>query len=517
MVQKLRARAMPPPGMPRPDQATYDSFATYLERELGGPAAAESHPGSPPIHRLNRAEYTNTIRDLLAVDFDGESYLPADDEGEGFDNLAAVLSVSPVLMERYMSAAVKISRMAIGDPSSRPIIEIYEVSESLLQDSRLNDDLPLGSRGGIAIRHHFPVDGQYLLNIRLRRTLGQTNRGVIRGLLDDQPHQLDVFLDSARIKQFSVGGERHGATGILHQREGQQFGGDPEQQYYEMEGAEEDLEVRFSVKAGTRLVGVTFLKQTLEPEGMLESGPRPMLSDTLKYKGGDPALHSVLISGPYTVQGVGDTPSRRRIFVCHPNSNDDEESCARKILSTLARRAYRRPVTDEDVQPLLSLYGAGSERGFEAGIELALQGILAGPEFSIPHGTRSGECAVGYRLSCQRLGTGFPVVFFSLEQHSRQPAFRPGRARSAQRSCSAGTAGSPYAGPSALGRSGGQFRGTVAVFGEMCATGSRLGESSPISTVSCVRHWSRRQGFSSKTCCVRIAACWTSWMQTIRS
>ena len=377
VVQKLRARAMPPPGMPRPDQATYDSFATYLERELGGPSSADSHPGSPPIHRLNRAEYTNAIRDLLAVDFNGESYLPADDAAEGFDNLAAVLSVSPVLMERYMSAAAKISRMAIGDPSSRPIGETYQVSESLLQDSRLSDDLPLGSRGGIAIRHPFPVDGQYLLKIRLQRNAN----AYIRGLLGE-PHQLDVLLDGARIKQFSVGGERHGASGILHSRTGNFYMGDSKQKAYETVGADEGLEVRFPVKAGPRLVAVTFLKKNLEPEGLLDSGPRPLPSDIRQFKGGDPAIDSVIITGPYEAKGVGDTPSRGKIFVCHPSSNDNEEFCAQKILSRLARRAYRRPVTDEDVQPLLSLYRAGRrERGFEAGIELALRRILVGPEF----------------------------------------------------------------------------------------------------------------------------------------
>ena len=377
VVQKLRARAMPPPGMPRPDQATYDSLATYLETELGGPSAAESHPGSPPIHRLNRAEYANAIRDLLGVDFDGESYLPADDSGENFDNLAEVLSVSPLLMERYMLAAAKISRMAIGDPSSRPIGETYRVSQSLLQDSRLSDDLPLGSRGGMAIRHLFPVDGQYVLKIRLQRN----GNAYIRGLLGE-PHQLDVLLDGARIKRFSVGGERHGASGILHSRTGNFYMGDPGQKAYETAGAEEGLEVRFPVKAGPRLVAVTFLKKTLEPEGLLDSGPRPLLSDIRQFKGGDPAIDGFTITGPYEAKGVGDTASRRRVFVCNPQSRDEEESCAQKILSTVARRAYRRPVVDADIQPLLSIYEIGrKERGFEAGIELALQRILVGPEF----------------------------------------------------------------------------------------------------------------------------------------
>ena len=382
VVQKLRTGAMPPAGMPRPDQATYDAFATYLETELGGAGAADVNPARPLIHRLNRAEYANAVRDLLEVEFDAQSYLPADDSGEGFDNLAAVLSVSPVLMERYMFAAGKISRLALGKASSRQTIETYLVSESLVQDARLSDDLPFGSRGGIAIRHHFPVDGEYIIKIRLQRD----RTSFIRGLLGE-PHQLDVFLDGSRIKSFAVGGERHGATGLLHTRTGNIYMGEPEQNYYELEGAEKGLEVRFQAQAGRRLVGVAFLKKTLEAEGLLEVGPRSMGSDIDEYKGGDPAIGSVTITGPFDPQGVGDTPSRRRIFVCHPGSktapeNLDEESCARKILSTLARRAYRRPVTDEDVEALLSLYReARSEGGFETGIELALQRILAGPEF----------------------------------------------------------------------------------------------------------------------------------------
>jgi len=379
VLRKLRTRAMPPAGMPRPDEATYDSFVAYLEKELDFAAAAQLDPGRPLIHRLNRAEYANAIRDLLAVDFDAESYLPPDHSGDGFDNLAAVLTVSPVLMERYMSAARKISRLAIGSASARVTSEEYHISENRAQDSRLNDDLPFGSRGGIAIRHHFPLDGEYVLKIRLQRD--RTN--FIRGLLGE-PHQLDVFLDGVRLESFPVGGERHGATGLLHTRTGNIYMGEPEQNDYELSGAEEGLQVRFPAQAGTRLVGVTFLRKTLESEGLLEVGPRSMEPDIDEYKGGDPNIDSVTITGPYQATGRGETPSRIKIFECYPGGkgNRDEESCAQEILSTLARRAYRRPVTDADVQPLLNLYRAGrNEGGFEAGIELALQRILAGPEF----------------------------------------------------------------------------------------------------------------------------------------
>ena len=382
VAQKLRAGAMPPAGMPRPDQATYDSFVSYLEQELDRATSSRPNPGRPFIHRLNRVEYANAVRDLLAVDFDAQAYLPPDHSGEGFDNLAAVLTVSPVLMERYMSAARKISRLAIGNPSAPVTDEIYRVSEGVVQDSRLSDDLPFNSRGGMAIRHHFPLDGEYVIKIMLQRDFLRFIRG-----LAGEPHQLDVFLDGTKIESFSIGGERYGPLGLLHTRTGNFYMGDPEQRDYEMVGADENLQVRFPAKAGTRQVGVTFLKKTLEPEGLLEVGPRPMQLDIRRYKGGDPTIDTVTITGPYNDQGVGDTPSRDRVFVCQPGSNAgsgnlDEESCARKILSTLARRAYRRPVNDEDVEALLSLYrNARSEGGFERGIELALQRILAGPEF----------------------------------------------------------------------------------------------------------------------------------------
>ena len=491
VAEKLRAGAMPPAGMPRPDQATYDSFATYLETELDRAAETKPNPGRPLIHRLNRAEYSNAIRDLLAVDFDAESYLPPDPSGDGFDNVAAVLTVSPVLMERYMSAARKIARIAIGDDSIRVVSEEYHISEGLAQDSRLSEDLPFSSRGGIAIRHHFPLDGEYVLKIQLQRD--RTN--FIRGLLGE-PHQLDVFLDGVRLERFSVGGERHGATGLLHTRTGNVYMGEPDQNAYELSGAEEGLQVRFAANAGTRLVGVTFLKKTLETEGLLEVGPRPMESDIDEYKGGDPALDTVTITGPYKATGVGDTASRRKIFECYPsgnadtgnpipsvalvpgNENDlDEESCAEKVLSSLARRAYRRPVTDADVQSLLSLYRAGrNEGGFEAGIKLALQRILAGPEFlfrverdpeNVPPDTvyPVSDLELASRLSFF-LWSSIPddqLLDLAEAGRLRDPAVLEQQVRHARRL--------------SLERSGGQFRRTMAVLAQSAlleAVGERV-------------------------------------------
>ena len=191
---------MPPAGAPRPDPASYDSLATYLETELDRAAASLPNPGRPAVHRLNRAEYANAIRHLLTVEIDGASLLPADDAGHGFDNIADMLSVSPLLVERYMFAARRITRLALGDPAVRPFTENYDVSRYLVQDDRMSEDLPLGSRGGIAVRHTFPLDGEYVLTIRLQRN----KDNYIIGLAE--PHLLDVRLDGARIKLFPVGG-----------------------------------------------------------------------------------------------------------------------------------------------------------------------------------------------------------------------------------------------------------------------------------------------------------------------
>ena len=374
VVRKLRARAMPPAGVPRPDKASYDSLIAYLETELDRVAQANPNPGRPADHRLNRAEYTNAIRDLMGLEIDGESLLPADSADHGFDNVADALSVSPVLMEKYMLAARKISRLAIGDSTIQSAAATYEVADYQEQTGQASDYLPFGRRGEIAVRHHFPLDGEYVMRIRLQRN----EDGFIRGLAES--HQLDVRLEGSRLKLFTVGGERRGTSGPLYSVDLAQYRGDSEQVGYEYT-ADDDLQLRFSAKAGTRLVQVAFLKKRSSlPEGVLR--PPLMLGDLSKFKGGDPAVGNIVIVGPYDAVGPGETPSRRKIFICSPATSDEEEPCARKILSSLARRAYRRPVMEEEVQDLLSLYRSGQERGgFEKGIQRALQRILAGPEF----------------------------------------------------------------------------------------------------------------------------------------
>ena len=370
VVRKLRAGQMPPARAPRPDKPAYDAFISYLETELDGWAAAHPNPGRSGARRLNRAEYTNAIRDLLAVEFDGDSLLPADDSRYGFDNNADVLAISPLLLERYISAAKKISRLAVGDPATLPVFESFEVPKYYMQEDRREETLPFGSRGGMAIRYHFPVDGEYVVKVRLHRN----SREYIRGLVE--PHQLDVRLDGKRIQLFTIGGERRGKSAGIFSSAGL---GDPAQEEYER-SADEQLEVRFPARAGPRQVTVAFLKETFVPEGPLQ--PRLTQYDFAQYKGGEPAVASVAIGGPFDVQGIGESPSREKILICRPTAREEEDSCAATILTSLARRAYRRPVTDEDLQVLLGFYRSGSSAdGFEAGIRSALERILVGPEF----------------------------------------------------------------------------------------------------------------------------------------
>jgi mono/diheme cytochrome c family protein len=363
VVRKLRTGAMPPAGLPRPDKAAYDSLATYLETALDSAAAAKPNPGRLGIHRLNRAEYANSIRELLALEINSKAMLPADDSGYGFDNIGDVLSVSPLLLDRYMSAARQISRLAIGDPAIRMPVTTYEVSLRRWQDDQASEDLPFWSRGGIAVRHYFPLDAEYLLTIRLQKAAGTAISGL------GSPHQLDVRLDGTRLKEFTIGG-KPGAGGT--------------QENLKPESAEKGLELRVTAKAGTHLLGVAFLNESSLPEGMLKP---PLIGLKLEERSptkGDPSVESVSVSGPQNVKGAGDTPSRTKIFVCHPAGTraSDEEACARQILAGLARRAYRRPVSDQDVETLLGFYrDARAARSFEPAIGMALEGLLVSPEF----------------------------------------------------------------------------------------------------------------------------------------
>jgi uncharacterized protein DUF1592/uncharacterized protein DUF1588/uncharacterized protein DUF1587/uncharacterized protein DUF1585/uncharacterized protein DUF1595 len=370
VVSKLRGGAMPPAGLPRPEQASLDAFATYLETALDRAATEHPNPGRPALRRLTRTEYRNAIRDLLAVDIDAGSVLPADDSRFGFDNIGSVLTLSPLLAERYLAVARQVRRLALGDTAIRPTLELYEVSKHLIQEDRASEDLPFGSRGGLAVRHHFPADGEYIFKVRLQRN----SREYIRGL--QQAHDLDVRLDGRRIGRFTIGGERRGRSAGIFSTASM---GDVAQEQYERR-ADETLDVRHWVAAGPHLISAAFIKDGSVPERPLQ--PRMTMYDFSQYKGGEPGVATLGVDGPYNVKGVGATASRGKIFVCQPAAIADEELCAKRILATLARRAYRRPVTDEDVQALAAFYRNGrSEGGFESGIGLALERMLAGPEF----------------------------------------------------------------------------------------------------------------------------------------
>ncbi|MBV8322222.1 MAG: DUF1592 domain-containing protein [Hyphomicrobiales bacterium] len=354
LLRKLRNREMPPAGMPRPEPAAYDALVKYIDSERDRLAETKPDPGRPTLHRLNRAEYANVIRDLLALEIDVAEILPADDSGYGFDNIGDVLTVSPLLLERYMLAASKISRLAVGDINLGATYQTYSVRPGLVQVDRMSEAMPLGSRGGVAVRHRFPVDGEYEISVGLQRGRQDEFLGLGR------ERKLDLRLDDQRLGVFTIAAD---PRGIVHGT-----GEDPDSH----------LKVRLPVKAGTRTLVATFLKDTVMPEGIIER----RRDETNFFEG----VGSIAVAGPYNVQGPGATPSRERIFICRPAARAEELACAEQILASLARRAYRRPIGANDLPPLLALYqrgaqGGGFGGGFEAGVRLALQKILVSPEF----------------------------------------------------------------------------------------------------------------------------------------
>ena len=371
VIGKLRSGAMPPPGRPRPDATVVEHVLSWLETELDGAAALDPDPGrTDSVHRLNRAEYRNAIRDLLALDVDVTSLLPADSADEhGFDNIASMLSVSPTLLDRYLSAARRLSRLAVGLPPGAPATEEYRVR--LDQDDYLGGDLPFGSRGGAAIRHRFPVDGEYVIQVRLYRQLFD----VVVGL--GSPHEVEIRVDGERVLSSVVGGEETGGAppaGFV----GDIFGSPGWERY--ARNADAGLEVRFPAQAGWRLVTVSFVGRQTEVEDGVPHPPRyPERDESLES---NPWVHTVAIRGPYEVLGPGDTPSRRKIFVCQPTEPSEEEPCAERILAALAGEAYRRPATEREVRTLLRFYGEGRREGtFDDGVQFALERLLADPKF----------------------------------------------------------------------------------------------------------------------------------------
>jgi mono/diheme cytochrome c family protein len=380
VIVKLRSRAMPPPGVRRPDNATYDSVATWLETALDRAAAIHPDPGRPgELHRLNRTEYGNAVRDLLGLEIDAKAMLPADEQAHGFSTNADALAMQPALLDRYLSAAAKIARLAVGDASTPAAFERYTAlkdnsneSTWLSQDERLGEEFPLGSRGGIVARHYFPVDGEYVFKVRLDRT----DTGIIRGL--QWPNDINVRLDGVRVAQFSIGGTPEFAPG-----RGAVGNGNYVEATSPLSTGDDRLEVRVPVKAGMRQVIATIVKpDNLALEGL---GPNaiPIWSREHLNKPDNPLMiSSLLIGGPYNGRVSQESPSRRRLFVCQPAGSREEAACATKILTTLARRAYRRAPTNDDIQTLVGFYRTARMQGdFDSGIRAGVERVLMSPDF----------------------------------------------------------------------------------------------------------------------------------------
>ena len=399
VIVKLRSRAMPPPGMPRPDNATYDSVADWLETGIDRAAAAKVNPGrTASLHRLNRAEYANAVRDLVAVEVDAQATLPPDEQAFGFENNADALSMPPALLDRYVSSAAAIARRAVGDPNMPPAFVRYGAMKNnandqtyLSQTERLGEDFPLGTKGGVAARHYFPVDGEYEFRLRLQRAWSSPIRG-----LNVQNH-FEIRVDGVRVAQFTLGG------------------GKAPTPTFEYDG-DEALHVRVPVKAGLRQVMATMLKSDdPEPEG---GGPDRLspYSRNSDNANSPIAIASLLIGGPYNGKVPLDSPSRKLLFVCRPANAGDEVPCATRIASNLARRAYRRAATDDDVQTLLGFFERARAAGtFDDGIRSALERVLVSPDFLFrieadPAGVAPGSA---YRISDVELASRLSFFLWS--------------------------------------------------------------------------------------------------------
>jgi mono/diheme cytochrome c family protein len=362
VIMKLRGGMMPPAGMPRPDEATLQAFAASLEQRIDGEALRSPNPGHKPIHRLNRTEYRNAVRDLLNLEVDVMDLLPADDESHGFDNIAGVLRVSSSLLEQYLTAARRVSSLAVGTDS-----EVVRLSYRVPPDDSQQDEvdgLGLGTRGGLRFRHNFPQDGEYELAVSLMRNF----HGYITGM--EFAHRIEIAIDDAEVFRAQVGGDEDLLASDRNQSAA-------------AEAIEERLKARVRVAAGPHDVTVTFFRrnraQSDEPLQLHER------HHDLQDMNGLPIIEQVTVTGAFNPTGPGNTPSRQRIFSCRPQASGkaSEDGCARTILTTLARRAYRRPVTADDLDPLMELYADARAEGssFEAGVEQALRLVLASPKF----------------------------------------------------------------------------------------------------------------------------------------
>jgi mono/diheme cytochrome c family protein len=395
VVRKLRAHQMPPPGARQPDDAARGTALASLQASLDRLSAATPNPGrTDTFRRLNRTEYHNAIRDLLALDFDAAAVLPSDSSSYGFDNVT-VGNLSPTLLESYVSAAEKISRLAVGGPSLSPGGATVRLRPDLTQEQHI-EGLPVGTRGGALVPHTFPLDGEYEITIRLTRDRNENIEGLT------EPHQLDLLLDGERLKLFTV------EPAPVKEEELAKY--QPSH-----DTLDSHLKIRVPVTAGPHTLGVTFAKK---PSLLLETARQPYEAHFNYYRHPriTPAVYEISIVGPYNAVGAGDTPSRHRVFTCRPGRKQDEDNCAKRILSALTRRAYRRPVTDEDLKRPLELYRtAKASDGFEAGIEMGLAAVLSSPEFlfRIERDPASATSGAPYRLTDLELASRLSFFLWS--------------------------------------------------------------------------------------------------------
>jgi hypothetical protein len=387
IVRKLRAGMMPPTGMPRPEPAAMETLTTWLEDELDRNAVTHLPP--PGLHRLNRAEYANTIRDLLGLEIDTTRFLPTDDSSRGFDNMAGTLTMSPALIEAYVSAAGKIARLALGNATA-PTQAVYEAPADSAQDAHV-EGLPFGTRGGMLVRHEFPADGEYVIKVRGIQGYSDNVVGQVKG------EQVEVLIDGERVKLFDW--DKEIAAG---------------------ESGRAGVTPRIFVKAGLHTVGVAFLATNDAPGWELNRAFERTLNSPGDIPGFlfYPGVGQTLIEGPYEASSAQDSPSRRKILTCRPTSARDEEACARQIITTLARRAFRRPVQAADLGTLMAFYQEGQTAAggtFAAGIEAALQRILADPEFIYRGEPESGRLAAGgtYRIGDLELASRLSFFLWS--------------------------------------------------------------------------------------------------------
>ena len=395
VVRKLRSGMMPPQGSLRPDDATRANLFSWLTAELDRASATSPNPGRPLLSRLNRTQYGNVIRDLLSLEVDPSVLLPPDDAAYGFDNIGDVLGISPVLLERYMDAAGKVSALAVGDPDIGAASETFRIRQDASQDIHL-EGMPVGTVGGILAKVTLPLDGDYVFTVRMFRT----NLGVTRGL--EYEHQIEYAVDGQRVHTFSMGGDADFKANLVNMTK---LGDEIDERGH----------IRLALKAGPHLISAAFVERSAAANPT-RLQPFIRSSTDTRDTSGHPHFEMFMVTGPFNATGPGDTPSRRRIFTCRPATRAEEEPCARKIITTLARRAYRGSVTGLDIQRLMSFYqSARQSGGFERGVQRALQRILASPKFAFHIEAEPAGSAPGgvYRISDLELASRLSFFLWS--------------------------------------------------------------------------------------------------------